>query len=101
MLEQFDTAKLTAIVQCYCMPTPESAEAFAKLVAARTRLTEITKQLNEANAGPLVGQAARAAYASLQAEWEATFRAFEIATEEFSDNVKHLHDEMKSRQNKT
>ena len=32
------------------VPTTESAEAFAKLAAARANLTDITKQLNEAHA---------------------------------------------------
>lgn len=36
---------------CYSasVPTPETADAFAKLVEARARLNEVTKQLNEAH----------------------------------------------------
>jgi len=51
------------------VPTPESAEAFAKLVATRTRLTEITKELNEASAEMHASKEGRERYAELQKEW--------------------------------
>jgi uncharacterized protein YukE len=79
------------------MPTPESAAAFAKLVSARTKLNEITKQLNDAHAEISAGgQGARQRYAELQTEWDKAFRAFELATEEFAATVKHLHDDVEA-----
>jgi hypothetical protein len=80
------------------MPTPESAEAFANLVAARTTLTEFTKRLDEAKEGL---PATRALHASLQTDWDETFRAFEAATTAFSETVKHLHEEVESRRRMT
>jgi hypothetical protein len=68
----------------------ESGEAVAKLVAARTRLTEITRQLNEAKTGP--GKAASVRYAGLQAEWDEAFRAFQIAVEVFSVIIRKSRD---------
>ena len=83
------------------MPTTESAEAFAKLAAARANLTDITKQLNEAHAQlPSGGQEARQLHAELQEKWQEGFRAFEAATDEFSATVKHLHDEIESSRGK-
>jgi F0F1-type ATP synthase membrane subunit b/b' len=80
------------------MPTPESAEAFIKLTSAREKLTNITKQLNEAHAQiPSGGQQARRLHAELQEKWEEAFRAFELATEEFSAAVKHAHDELTTK----
>ena len=66
------------------MPTPESADAFFKLVAARTRLTEVTKELNEASAQMHASNEGRQRYAQLQKEWEEAFQQFERATDEFS-----------------
>jgi hypothetical protein len=80
------------------MPTPESAEAFTFLVATRTRLTEVTKQLSETKYD-LPGSSAL--HASLQADWDAAFSAFELATEAFSASVKHLHDEVESSRSMT
>lgn len=80
------------------MPTTETAEAFVKLVAARTRLTEITKQLNEAHAELSSGGVeARIRHDQFQAEWEEAFRDFEVATDEFSATVKNLHAEVEAR----
>jgi hypothetical protein len=76
------------------MPTPESSEAFAKLVEARNRLTEITKRLNQAStgSGPEGFKADTLRYRELQLEWEAAFRHFEAATQHFNSSVKHLRD---------
>ena len=79
------------------VPTPESSEAFDKLALARTRLTEITKRLNECHSRFFRdGQAAREQYADLQIEWDEAFSAFEKATEEFSATVKKLHQEVEA-----
>ena len=73
------------------VPTPESAAAFARLVATRARLTEITKLLNEAHAGlQSDGEAGRKTHFQLQAEWEAAFIEFETATEEFAATVHRI-----------
>jgi len=78
------------------VPTAESA-AFAKLAAARTRLNDVTKQLNDAHAKLATGgQAARLYHESLQREWDEAFQSFEAATDEFSATVRHLHDEIES-----
>jgi hypothetical protein len=77
------------------VPTPDSAKAFAKLVAARTRLNEITKQLNEVNE---FSSAGRQAKPQLEREWDAAFREFEKATEEFHDIVRQLHRDVETRQ---
>ena len=67
------------------MPTPESADAFARLVAARTRLTEVTKRLNESHdRGSMQG------YDQLQAQWDVAYTEFQAATEAFSAAVKRL-----------
>ena len=87
------------------MPTPESAEAFAKLVAARDRLTEITRRLNQAH--PAEGVSAEgfradgARYRDLQVEWDAAFREFEAATAAFTSLVKHMREDLDSRQQKS
>ena len=82
------------------VPTPESADAFDKLVAARTQLTDITKELNESEGGILSGgRAARDRHAQLQAKWEEAFLAFEAAAEEFSVAVKHIRDDIESFKN--
>ena len=73
------------------MPTPESAEAFGRLVATRTRLNEVTKLLNECHARlSLDGQAGRQRYAELQSDWETAFAAFQKATDDFSATVKEI-----------
>jgi hypothetical protein len=73
------------------VPTRDSAEAFTTLTAARARLNEITKQLNEVNDSSLSGGLqARSRRAQLQDEWDAAFRAFKIATENFSAVVNRL-----------
>ena len=83
------------------MPTPESAEAFAKLVAARDRLTEVTRRLNEAH--PPDGISADGfredgvRYRDLQAEWDLAFRDFEAATHAFTSLVKHLREDIDPR----
>ena len=78
------------------MPTANNAEAFAKLVAARTRLNEITRQLNEANANLSVrGIEANRRYAELQKEWDAAYRDFVLATERLSDVAKSLPTELR------
>jgi hypothetical protein len=78
------------------MNTPGSAAAFAKLVDARERLTEVTRLLNthsecEINNDPREGfRAHKARYLQLQTEWEAAYAEFERATQEFNDLVKSL-----------
>ncbi|HET9215628.1 MAG TPA: hypothetical protein VFR18_01540 [Terriglobia bacterium] len=71
------------------MPTPESAEAFAKLSKARARLSQISRDLKEAleTRGSVAGEQR---YRELQAEWEAAFKAFEVATDEFSAIVHRI-----------
>ena len=82
------------------MPTPEIADAFAKLVAARTQLTDINKELNQSEADILSGgKAARDRHAQLQAKWDEAFHAFELAAEEFSVALKHIHEDIESFRN--
>ena len=71
------------------MPTPESAEAFAKLSEARARLNDISRQLKEAleTRGSIAGEQR---YREIQAEWEAAFKALEAATDEFSAIVHRI-----------
>jgi curved DNA-binding protein CbpA len=78
------------------MPTPESAEAFKKLVEARDRLTEVTQRLNKAYSGTDGVTGTR--YRDLQAEWDTAFREFEAATLAFSMTVKQLREDMDIRQ---
>jgi len=79
------------------VPTHDSAEAFDKLVAARSHLTEVTKRLNEAHADlQLAGNTGRQRYAELQAEWGAAFTAFEKATDEFAATVKKIHQDVEA-----
>jgi hypothetical protein len=78
------------------MPTPESAEAFAKLVAARQRFVAITKQLAEANAQSYGSGEARQRCEELQKEWEQAFHEFQEATGEYSVIVKKLHENAES-----
>ena len=80
------------------MPTPESTDSFARLVAARARLTEVTRILNESHTALLSdGQAGRQRYAELQGEWEEAFRSFLAATEVFSATVKTLPNDLEAR----
>ena len=83
------------------MPTPESAAAFAKLVAARDRLTEITRRLNQAHPSESVNadgfRADAIRYRDLQAEWDVAFREFEAATIAFTSLVKHMRDDLDPR----
>ena len=60
------------------MPTPEIAEAFARVTATRSRLAEITKNISGSGA----------AQVQLQSEWEEAFLAFVDATQVFSAVVK-------------
>jgi hypothetical protein len=79
------------------MPTPESAQAFAKLAFERARVTDITKRLNECHARFFTdGQAARERYAELQIEWDEAFSAFERATEKFAATIKKLHQDVEA-----
>ena len=78
------------------MPTADNAEAFAKLVATRTTLNEITRQLNEANANLSAGGAeANRRHAELQKEWDAAYREFVLATERLSAVAKNLPTELR------
>ena len=74
------------------MPTPESAAAFAKLVEKRERLSAVSKQLHDAIADRS-SVAGSTRYRALQAEWDTALRELELATEEFSAVIKHLHGE--------
>lgn len=71
------------------VPTPETAEAFAKLVEAREKLTEVTRQLNEAHAAP-ASHENRQRYLDLQKAWDEAHKKFEMATDEFSALVRKL-----------
>ena len=72
------------------MPTPESAAAFAKLVAARERLLEITSLLNEAYAQIDKGRAERQRFLDLQKQWDALHKKYKMATEDFMAVVDHM-----------
>ena len=72
------------------MPTIESAEAFSRLVAARTRLIKLTRLLNRAHAQRLDNPAARHRYERAQKEWQDAYGLFTVATEEFSESVKRI-----------
>jgi len=79
------------------VPTPDSADAFARLTAARSRLMDVTKLLNECHANFLKdGQAARERYAALQVDWDQAFSAFERATQDFAATVQKLHQEVEA-----
>jgi hypothetical protein len=79
------------------VPTPDTAEAFSKLAAARSRLNDVTKLLNECYANFLrYGQAARERYAALQSDWDEAFSAFEKATDEFAATVQKLHEDVEA-----
>jgi len=73
------------------MPTPASADSFSKLAAARARLIDVTKRLNESHASlSSDGQAGRERHTELLAEWDDAHRAFQEAADEFSATVKKL-----------
>ena len=77
------------------MPTPESAGAFAKLVAARTRLAEVTKLINECHARLSTdGLAERQRYEQLQTEWDEAFKDFQDATGEFTVTMNRLREDV-------
>ena len=78
------------------MPTTESAGAFSRLTAARTRLVRLTKLLNRAHSRRFDNRAARERYARTQKEWERAFRLFTTATEEFSRNVRKLQEDVET-----
>ena len=78
------------------MGTPESAEASAKLAAARERFAAISKELTDANARMYVSGEARQRYEELQKEWEEAFHEFQEATGEYSVIVKKLHENAES-----
>jgi len=67
------------------MPTPECAKAFAKHVAARTHLNEVTRLLNESHE-----RGSRQRYDQLQAEWDMAYKEFQAATAAVSVTVKKL-----------
>jgi hypothetical protein len=72
------------------MPTPESAAAFEKLVAARERLLEITSLLNEAHTQINKGRAERQRFLDLQEQWDALHKAYKMATEDFMGVIDHM-----------
>jgi hypothetical protein len=63
------------------MPTPETAEAFARLVEAREKLNEVTRALNEAHADMHNNAEARQRHLDLQKAWSEAFKEFETATQ--------------------
>ena len=75
------------------MPSPEASAAVDNLVKARTRLTEITKQLKELLARREAATSTKAfheadrQYAQLQKEWEAAYQEFSQAVKVFSSIV--------------
>ena len=72
------------------MPTPESAAAFAKLVAARERLLEITSLLNEAYAQIDKGRGESQRLLDLQKQWDPLHKKYKMATEDFMAVVDHM-----------
>ena len=82
------------------MPTPETAEAFAKLAAARARLNDISRDLNEAleARGTVAGEQV---YRELQERWRDAFHSFETAAEEFHIAVRQAHDELEASTGET
>ena len=64
------------------------SEAFARIVAARIHLNEVTKLLNESHAGMLNDAQARERYKKVQDEWGEAHRAFERATEAFDETIR-------------
>jgi hypothetical protein len=78
------------------MPTTESAEAFSRLVAARTRLTRLTKLLNRAHTRRFDNKAARERYIRTQKEWQDAFHLFTAAAAQFSDSVTKLQEDVEA-----
>ena len=72
------------------MPTIESAEAFSRLVAARTRLIRLTRMLNRAHGQRHDTRDARFRYERTQNEWQEAYCLFTKATAEFSESVKRI-----------
>ena len=81
------------------MPNTENSDAFQNLVAARNRLNEITKRLNEAHEEEFSIRA-EARKHLLQAEWDAAFRAYASAADTFCVAVKALPGELKRLPNR-
>ncbi len=71
------------------MHTPKAAAIFEKLVAARNRLNEITRELNSLE--PQLGSENRRL---LEMQWDNAFRSFEAITQEFYDTVREASGEM-------
>ena len=94
VLNTFVFSKYRNLGKLRPVPYAESDEAVAQLITARTRLTNITQQLNEAKAA--TGQAAQAHCVILQREWDEALRAFQLAAEAFSTAVKKVHDEVET-----
>jgi len=78
------------------MPTTESNEAFSNLAAARSRLIKLTRLLNRAHTQRYDNRAARDRYIQAQREWDAAFRLFTAAAEEFSVTVKKLQGDVEA-----
>lgn len=76
------------------MPTPETQDAQAKLVAARTRLTKITKLLNEAHVNRHANTEGRQRYARLQSMWDDAMKQFETATSGFTAAVRAAKEQL-------
>ena len=83
------------------MATPESSEALNKLVAARERLADITRQLTEANASMHTSGKSRRRYETLQKEWEQAFTEFNAASAAYSIAVKTIPQDMEDGTPKT
>lgn len=81
--------------------TPESSEALTKLVAARERLADITRQLTEANTSMHTSGKARRRYETLQKEWEQAFTEFNAASAAYSITVKNIPQDMEAGKPKT
>jgi len=73
------------------MPTPQSAATFAKLLAARTRLNQITVRLQEHLSR---GESLTPAYRALQYAWDDALAELDTASEEYSKAVKDFHDQV-------
>ena len=73
------------------MPTPDSAAAFARLVEARTRLSELSVDLRNALESRGQSSAAEQRFRQVQQQWDEAFQAFQAATDQFSAVVHGLH----------
>ena len=73
------------------MPTPKSDVLFERLVMARNRLNEITKQLNtlDSHESPLKAEQRRL----LELRWDEAFWAFEAATKVFYAGINEVGSE--------